>query len=97
VQRVSLPQLAFPLGGLLRQDMTAVRMITLEAARGGPLETLRSTTIGFNLGHLSSPVGELWGLLLFLRRQSHDHLPAFHLGMLLDRGMFRQISLDSLQ
>jgi hypothetical protein len=39
----------------------------------------------------------IWGALLFLRPQHHDHLPTFHLRLLLDDAKFGQVGLHPTQ
>jgi hypothetical protein len=51
MQGVRAAQLALPLSALLGQNMTAMRMVALEAAGRGFLETFRRAAIGFQLWH----------------------------------------------
>ena len=51
VDDVAFAQAAFPLPGLLRQDMTGERLGVGILAAPGPFEPFRRCPIGFYLGH----------------------------------------------
>ena len=96
MNRIGATQLTFTFRTLLGQDMSAERMVALETAGSGFLETFRRAPVGLQLWHrdLRFALSKLQIFLLcffLLRRQHHDHLPSFHLGKLLNGSMLLQV------
>ncbi len=88
--------MAFPLGRLLRQDVTTVGFPPFKGTGTGYFEPFRSAAIGFDLWHcLSTP--HLCCTLLLFGAQHHHHLTAFHLWFLLHFAMLLEVFLYPLQ
>lgn len=94
MQGGGIAQLAFSLGTLLGQDVTAVRMIALETAGRSTLETFRRAAIGLHLRHLNLQINSRFFLF---GRKRHAQLLALHFRELLYDRVLHEIRLDPLQ
>ena len=96
MNRIGATQLTFTFRTLLGQDMSAERVVALETAGSGFLETFRRAPVGLQLWHrdlrfsLSKLQFFLLGFLL-LGRQHHNHLSSFHLWKLLHGSVFLKV------
>lgn len=82
-------QLADALTRFLGQNMSPMRLITLEFTAGSGAEAFRSAAISLKFGHTR--------FLFSLGDDHHGNLPAFEAGSLFDRAMFGQVYEEALQ